>query len=101
MLHCTHLPIVKRALAPPRGVPGAPPSGIFFLRYLLLILRAVFVNIDPEISAGQMAHLFLFLLYCDVCSGTQSGGCVVGRCWEACSSWVPVSLVGLSSWLVG
>ena len=21
------------------------------------------------------------------CSGTPSGGCVVGRCWEACSSW--------------
>ena len=27
------------------------------------------------------------------CSGTPSGGCVVGRCWEACSSWVPVSLL--------
>ena len=35
------------------------------------------------------------------CSGTPSGGCVVGRCWEACSSWVPVSLVGLSLWPAG
>ena len=35
------------------------------------------------------------------CSGTPSGGCVVGRCWEACSSWVPVPLFGLSSWLAG
>ena len=31
--------------------------------------------------------------------GTPSGGgmCVVGRCWEAYSSWVPVPLFGLSS----
>ena len=35
------------------------------------------------------------------CSGTPSGVCVVGRCWEACSSWVPVPLFGLSSWLAG
>ena len=35
------------------------------------------------------------------CSGTPSRGRVVGRCWEACSSWFPVSLVGLSSWLAG
>ena len=35
------------------------------------------------------------------CGGTPSGGCVVGRCWEACSSWVPVPLFGLSSWLAG
>ena len=36
------------------------------------------------------------------CSDTPSvGGCVVGRCWEACSSWVPVPLFGLSSWLAG
>ena len=25
--------------------------------------------------------------------GTPSGVCVVGRCWEACPSWVPASLV--------
>ena len=36
-----------------------------------------------------------------MCSGTPSGGCVVGRYWEACSSWVPVPLFGLSSWLAG
>ena len=30
-----------------------------------------------------------------------SGGCMVGRCWEACLSRVPVSLVGLSAWLAG
>ena len=35
------------------------------------------------------------------CSGAPSGGCGVGRCWEACSSWVPVPLFGLSSWLAG
>ena len=35
------------------------------------------------------------------CSRTPSGGCAVGRCWEACSSWVPVPLFGLSSWLAG
>ena len=35
----------------------------------------------------------------NVRSGTPRGGCVVGRCWEACSSWVPVPLFGLSSWL--
>ena len=35
------------------------------------------------------------------CSGTPSGGCVVGRCWEPCSTWVPVPLFGLSSWLAG
>ena len=35
------------------------------------------------------------------CSGTPSGGCVVGRCWEACSSWIPVPLFGLFSWLAG
>ena len=35
------------------------------------------------------------------CSGTPRGGYVVGRCWEACSSWVPVPLIVLSSWLVG
>ena len=29
------------------------------------------------------------------CHGTRSGGCVVGRCWEACPSWVPVSLLAL------
>ena len=34
------------------------------------------------------------------CDGTPSGGCVVGLCWEACPSWVPVSLV-VSSWLAG
>ena len=27
------------------------------------------------------------------CDGTPSGGCVFGRCWEACPSWVPVSLI--------
>ena len=26
------------------------------------------------------------------CHGTPRGGCVVGRCWEACPSWAPVSL---------
>ena len=37
-----------------------------------------------------------------LCSGTPSGGCVVGRCWEACLSWVPAPLFGLSSsWLAG
>ena len=35
------------------------------------------------------------------CSGTPSGGCVVGRCREACSSWVPVPWCGLSSLLAG
>ena len=30
-----------------------------------------------------------------------SGGCVVGPCWEACSSWVSVPLFGLPSWLRG
>ena len=35
------------------------------------------------------------------CSGTPSGGYVVDRCWEACSSWVPVPLFGLSLWLAG
>ena len=35
------------------------------------------------------------------CDRTSSGGCVVGRCWGVCPSWVPVSLVGLSSWLAG
>ena len=35
---------------------------------------------------------------CDKCSGTPSGGCVVGRCWEACSSWVPVPLFGALVW---
>ena len=32
--------------------------------------------------------------------GTSSGGCVVGRCWEACPSWVPASLSSLP-WLAG
>ena len=36
-----------------------------------------------------------------VCRSIPSGGCVVGRCWEACPSWVSVSLIGLSSWLAG
>ena len=35
------------------------------------------------------------------CGVTPSGGCVVGRCLEACFSWVPVPLFGLSSWLAG
>ena len=35
------------------------------------------------------------------CSGTPSGGCVVGRCWETCFLWIRVSLVGLTSWLAG
>ena len=31
--------------------------------------------------------------YDDNGSGTPRGGCVVGRCWEACSSLIPVSLL--------
>ena len=26
-----------------------------------------------------------------ICGSNPSGGRVIGRCWEACSSWVPVS----------
>ena len=46
-----------------------------------------------------MCHGAVFLTlsspFLDVCSSTPSGECVVGRCWEVCSSWVPVCLVGL------
>ena len=30
------------------------------------------------------------------CSGTPSGECMVGRCWEACSSWVSRRIYKLS-----
>ena len=30
-----------------------------------------------------------------ICHGTPKGRCVVGGCWEACPSWVPVSLLAL------
>ena len=50
-------------------------------------------------ASSRSTRSWLMDSSCD--SSALSVGCVVGRCWEACPSWVPVSLVGLSSWLAG
>ena len=63
---------------------------------------------DGQKKKKKRLYLNLFGLFVGVacvpgylCGSTPSGGCVIGRCWEACPSWVPVSLAGLFSWLAG
>ena len=49
---------------------------------------------NPMVGVTRPAH--------DVnCDSTPSGEYVVGRCWGACPSWVPVYFTGLSSGSLG